>query len=165
MDTWSLIGKSVSWLAVIVFGVLPMAAGFFFAIFGTREDAERKRQIDATRRTETIDGKDYSVYTLPRSVVREKKTGRVGIALQRGYYPWWIRVQFIRKTDGEPERVEWREASKFEMVGTADVDYLSHRSSIFGGKELVRCNINSEIGARSKHQGAGTTPPSPRFVK
>lgn len=80
MDAWSFL----SWFAVITFVAILVAAG----IFGAREDADRKRRIDATRRTETIDGKDYSVYTLPRSVVREKKTGRVGIVMQRGYYPW-----------------------------------------------------------------------------
>jgi hypothetical protein len=146
------IGSVIGWLAVIIFGALPLVV----AIFGAHPEAERKR------RTETIDGKDYSVYTLSHSVVREKKTGRVGIALQRGYYPRWVQVQFIRKTDGQPGRVEWRDASKFERVGTTDVDYLSHRSGIFGGKELVRYNnINlSEIGVRSKRQGANPRLPS-----
>jgi len=125
--------------AVILFGILPIGAAVYFGIVG---DAVRRRAIDATRRTETVNGREYSVYTLGHSVLREKSTGRLGIALERGYQPQWVRIQFFRKTDGEPGRVEWRSFSKFEIVGTASVDYLSWRGGLLRTEQLMRYNVD-----------------------
>jgi hypothetical protein len=126
-------------LVITVFGLGPLAGGIYF---GIKEDAARRRLIDPTRRAEKINGLEYSVYTLEHRVLREKSTGRLGIALERGYYPQWVRVQFFRKTDGEPGRVEWRSSSKFEIVGTAFVDYLSRRAGLLRTDHLTRYNVD-----------------------
>jgi hypothetical protein len=62
-----------------------------------------------------------------------------------------MQVQFIRKSDGEPGRVEWRRFSKFEVVGVADVDFLTHNAGLFRKNRLIRYHINlSDISVRSK---------------
>jgi hypothetical protein len=117
--------------------------------------AVRRRRIDATRRTEKLNGHEYSVYTLTHPVLREKSTGRLGIALEHGLesdlttisgkmvsQPKWMKLQFFRKSDGEPGRVEWRRFSKFEIVGTASVDYLSRRAGLLRTERLIHYNVD-----------------------
>ena len=156
------------WLSLTVFGFAPIVGGIYF-------DAARRRAIDAIRRTEIVNGQQYSGYTLTHPVLRERSTGRLGLALERSHeslpttiagklvmQPEWMRVQFFRKTDGEPGRVEWRRFSKFEIVGTASVDYLSRRAGLLRTDRLTRYNVDlaslrsatSSRGKRSASKGA-----------
>jgi hypothetical protein len=111
---------------------------------------------------------------LKHPVLREKNTGRLGIALQRGYsdepttraggvvmQPEWMRVQFFRKTDGEPGRIEWRRFSKFEIVGTASVDYLSRRAGPLRTERLMRYNVDlaALTSNRPRHRRSPPKPP------
>jgi hypothetical protein len=120
-----------------------------------RGESRVNKKIATNRRTEVIDGKEYSVVTKSLPIVREKRTGRVGIALERGaesdpttingelaLKPRWIRVQFVRMSDGNVGRIEWRSYGKFETVGTADIDFLTHRAGIFRTDSLIRYPVN-----------------------
>jgi hypothetical protein len=141
----------VGWGFAIVIG-LPCALFVIVRIAGEmRADARRARKSAATRRTEIVDGKTYSVITEKLPVVREKRTGRTGIVLARGaesdptmikgeirFEPRWIRVQFVRKSDGKASAVQWRQSSKFEFIGTADIDMLTRRSGWFSSEHLMR---------------------------
>jgi hypothetical protein len=66
---------------LLAIGVTPLPAAVYF---GIAKMVERRRVIDAISRTETINGEEYSVYTLTHHVLRERSTGRLGIALERG---------------------------------------------------------------------------------
>jgi hypothetical protein len=134
---------------VILCCVVPWVAAIFATV---RKQPEHRL---CRTGTEIIDGKEFSVHTEKLPVMREKSTGRVGIALRRGYsneptmidgktamVPEWTQIQFLRKSDGVPSRVEWRRFSKFEMIGTTDVDYLSHRVSMFRTERLMRYRVN-----------------------
>ena len=132
----------------MLFTVLPIAAASYSAVIG---DAVHRRVINASPRTQVVDGREYSAWTLKHPILREKNTGRFGIALQRGYtmradwvvtQPEWMRVQFFRKTDGEPGRLEWRRFSKLDIVGTASVDYLSRRAGLLRTERLMSCNVD-----------------------
>jgi hypothetical protein len=116
-----------------------------------RAESRLNRKIAKTKRTEVIEGKEYTVITKSLPVVREKRTGQIGIALERGAQndpttingqlalePRWIRVQFVRESDGKAGRIEWRSYAKFEILGTVDVDYLTHRNGLFRSEELIR---------------------------
>jgi hypothetical protein len=97
---------ALGWLLLAV-GSAPLVAAVYF---GMAKTAARRTAIDATSRTETINGQEYSVYTLTHPVLRERSTGRLGIALERGrenepttiaaesaLRPERVRVQFFRK--------------------------------------------------------------------
>jgi transcriptional regulator of nitric oxide reductase len=72
----------------VVIGV-PLAGVLAFTalrvISDVRQEARFRRQVDSTRHMEIIAGKTYSVYSMKLPVVREKRTGRVGIAMDRGH--------------------------------------------------------------------------------
>ncbi len=117
----------------------------------TRAEWRLDRKIAATRGAEVIHGKEYSVVTQTLQIVREKRTGRMGIALERGaesdpttvagelvLKPRWIKVQFVRKSDGKAGRVEWRSFEKFDTVGAVDVDFLTHRAGLFRSELFIR---------------------------
>lgn len=107
-------------------------------------EQQLRSRVASTRRVETIDGHEYVVVTWPLQVLRERRTGRMGLLLERGLRnmpttidgrtvlePMWVKVQFIRKSDGQAGRVEWRDYSKFERVGTAEVEFLTKRIGWF----------------------------------
>ncbi len=162
MQVGTLILNSLVVALCVAFFVLPWAVVIMSS--EARQEARLRRHGDATCRTEHVAGKEYFVYTRPFPVVREKRTGRVGIAQQRGFAndplsnnrgfavaPEWIRIQFFRKTDGQPGRAEWRRFDKFEIVGKADVDFLSHRVSLFRTDRLVRYHVNlAELGGSNR---------------
>jgi hypothetical protein len=151
------------WLLLAV-GSAPLVAAVYF---GMAKTAARRAAIDATSRTETINGQEYSVYTLTHPVLRERSTGRLGIALERGrenepttiaaktaLRPERVRVQFFRKTDGEPGRCEWRRFSTFEIVGTAMVDYLSRSTGESSAERLIRYNVDlASLASATKLSG------------
>jgi hypothetical protein len=139
------------WLSLAV-GLVPLVAAVYF---GTAKNRGAAKVVDAISRTETINGQEYSVCTLTHPVLRERSTGRLGIALERGreneptsnaaetgLRPERVRVQFFRKTDGEPGRCEWRRFSKFEIVGTAMVDYFSRSTEKSPAERLIRYNVD-----------------------
>jgi len=148
----------VEYLGWIIGGAvlcLPLSYAVFMSVAEWRAESPIKKRVAATRRTEVIDGKEFSVVTKTLPVVREKRTGRLGIALERGadsdattvkgqmtLEPRWIRVQFVRKSDGKVGRIEWRRCAKFETVGTADVGFLTHRSGLFRTHTFIRYAIN-----------------------
>lgn len=137
---------SIGTIVVLAIVLLPYVG---MIILAYRGDARRRKHIDAIRRTEIFNGREYSVYTLEHPLVREKSTGRIGIVIESGSQPGWVRIQFVRKTDGEPGRVEWRRFEKFERVGTADMDYLSRRLGRFRTEQLTRYRVNvSDLGKR-----------------
>ena len=116
-----------------------------------RGESRRNQRVEATRRTEIVNGHEYSVVTENLAVVREKRTGRIGVVLHRGaeddpttrngelvLEPRWIQIQFIRKSDGKPGRIEWRRYEKFEIVGQASVDFLTRKTGWFSSERLVR---------------------------
>jgi len=120
-----------------------------------RAESRTRKRVAATRRNETIDGKEYTVVTKSLPIVREKRTGRIGIVMERGgendpntvnselvMEPRWIRVQFVRKSDGKAGRVEWRRYAKFEIVGTADVDFLTHHAGSFRTDSFIRYPVS-----------------------
>jgi hypothetical protein len=91
------------WLSITVFGFAPMAAAIYFTV---ADGKARRRVINATCRAEIVNGPEYSVYTLKHPVLRERSTGRLGVALERGQeneptmiagkvvlQPEWMRVQ------------------------------------------------------------------------
>jgi hypothetical protein len=141
-------------IAAAIFGV-PVAYVVLRIVGDTRAEFRIKKKVAATRRTEVIDSKKYSVVTRSLPVLREKRTGRIGIALERGgendptiingelaLEPRWIKIQFVRKSDGKTGRVEWRGFAKFENVGTADVDFLTHRAGLFRAESFIRYPVN-----------------------
>jgi hypothetical protein len=129
--------------------VVVIAAWVAMSVLGNREQCARQNKIDSTRHSETINGKEYSVYTEKRNLVKEKRTGRIGIATEAGHSPGWMKVQFIRKSDGEVGRTEWRQQNKFEFIGTADLNFLSRQVSRFNTERLKRCRIDQTYLARS----------------
>ena len=158
MNTMATLG---GWLFTIIVGLifvvvaLLMAGCVLFVVLRligeARADARRSREIEASRRTEVIDGKIYSVVTERHSLVREKRTGRVGIVLARGnendphtvngelqFQPRWVQVQFIRKSDGKPGAVQWRQFAHFEVTGTAAIDRLTRRTGMLSTEQLLR---------------------------
>ncbi len=141
-------------IGAIIFGI-PMTYAVFRVAGEMRAGSRIRNRVAATRRTEIIDGKEYSVVTKSLPIVREKRTGRIGIAMERGaesdsttvngglaLEPRWIRVQFVRKSDSKAGRVEWRRYAKLETVGTADVDFLAHRAGICRTDSFIRVPVN-----------------------
>ena len=135
-----------------------MTYAFLRVAADMRAESRLNRKIAETERTEVIDGKEFSVVTKSLPIVREKRTGRTGIVLERGaesdpttingklaLEPRWIRVQFVRKSDGKAGRVEWRSYRKFDIVGTADVDILTHRTSLFRSDSFIRYPTNLSV--------------------
>ena len=145
----------LGWISLAVIFGLPMTYVVLRIVGEMRADSRIRKRVAATRRTETINGREYSVVTRCLPVVRERSTGRTGIALDRGaesdpttingelsQEPRWIRVQFIRKSDGKAGRIEWRRYAKCQTVGTADVDFLTHRAGLFRTDSFIRYSIN-----------------------
>jgi len=141
-------------IVAIVIGV-PMTYAVLRVVSEWRAESRLKSKIAVTRRTEVIDGKEYSVVTKTLPIVREKRTGQMGIALERGaesdpitingelaLVPRWIKVQFVRKSDGKAGRVEWRSYGKFETVRTTDIDFLTHRANLFRTESFIRYPVN-----------------------
>ena len=145
----------LGWIIMaIVFG-LPMTYAILTVAGEMRAESRIRKRVAATRRTEVIDGKEYTVVTKSLPIVREKRTGRIGLVMERGaendpntvngelvMEPRWIRVQFVRKSDGKAGRVEWRRYEKFEIVGTADVEFWTHRSGLFRTESFIRYPVN-----------------------
>lgn len=136
----------------------------FFAFFGIpaiyvvlaivgemRAEAREEKIVASTWRKEVLDGREYAVVTRKLSVARERSTGRIGIVMERGretesttidgeltLVPRWIKVQFVRKTDGKAGRIEWRSYEKFEIIGAVDVDFLTHRAGFLRTDTFIR---------------------------
>jgi len=155
------------WIAtaflVIICG--PALAYAVLVIAGEwRSEARATRAMAATRRTEVVNGHEYSVVTRRHSVVREKRTGRMGVVMNVGaerdiahvkgggieMVPRWASVQFVRKADGVPGRVEWRSLRLFEVEGTTEVDYLSRRTGWLRTESLVRFQPIATTARRAK---------------
>lgn len=141
-------------IGTIVFGI-PMTYAVLWVAAEMRTESRIRQRVATTRRTEVIDGKEYSVVTKSLPIVRERRTGRFGIALERRAEtdstmvkgeltsePRWIRVQFVRKSDGKAGRVEWRQFAKFETMGAVDVDFLTHRAGLFRTDSFIRYPVN-----------------------
>jgi hypothetical protein len=140
-----------AWIAVVVSGLI-----IFFAVAQAASDV-RAEEGDApgATQTEMIAGKRYSVVTRTLLVVREKRTGRVGILMARGWQndpvlingkielvPHWINIQFVRKSDGKAGRTEWRRYENFENIGKTEVHFLTHRVGFFSTESLIRYPAN-----------------------
>ena len=145
----------LGWIIGAIVFSLPMTYAFLRVVGEMRAESRKRKKITATRRTEVIDGKEYSVVTKSLPIVREKRTGRMGIVMERGgendpntvngelvMEPRWIRVQFVRKSDGKAGRVEWRRYAKFEIAGTADVDFLTHHAGFFRTDSFIRYPVS-----------------------
>lgn len=144
-----LVRSLFTWAVIIVFFIGPI-------ILAVRSrGSEDSQQARETKRTEIVNGREYSVYTLTHPVLRERSTGRLGIALQSGrsnvptirgsrpvMLPEWTKIQFFRKSDGEPGKVEWRRLEKFDVVEAAAVDYLSRRTGWLSTERLLRYNVD-----------------------
>jgi hypothetical protein len=141
-------------VADIVLAILCVPVAIYTILWvaaDIRAGRRLRREIEATRRVETINGQEYSVSTQIFDIVREKRTGRIGLAMERGaerdpttvagklaMVPRWIEVQFVRKTDGKIGRVEWRRFQSFEIVGETNVDFLVRRLGLFKSETFVR---------------------------
>jgi hypothetical protein len=92
-------------------------------------------EIEKSRREILKDGKKYSVVTIPRQTVREIKTGRRGIVVDRSrentptiingqmeLVPRWIKVRYILQTQEFSKISGWRRSGKFDFEGLIDVD-------------------------------------------
>ena len=156
------------WYSFAILGAGSAVAAGCFAI---KQDAAGRRTSNATRPSEIINGRKYSVYRLTHPVLREMRTGRLGVQLRRRRAtnpnavadetsppPQWVRVQFFRETDGDPGRTEWRRSSTFEIVGTATVDYLSRSPGWFPSKRLMHYSVDL-TNVRSVKQPYGRRSP------
>lgn len=145
---------NLDWIIAIFIGVL-VAPAVLRLVRETRADSFRRRRRESTRRTEVIDGKEYTVTTEPLLIVREKRTGRIGLVMERGresdpfqvkseviFQPRWIKVQFVRKTDGKAGAVSWRRFDKFEPKGTAPVDFLRRKTGFLRSESFIRYNVD-----------------------
>lgn len=101
----------------------------------TKAERKRKEAIDKTRREVTKNGKRFSVVTITRALVREKRTNRKAMVIERGaerdpvtvngeltMFPRWIKVKYILKNGGCSKLSGWRSSDKFGILGSVDVD-------------------------------------------
>ena len=130
---------------------LPIIYSILRVVGEVRAEAHISTNIAKTKRTEIINDKKYTVTTKTLPLVRDKRSGRMGIIMERGaendpnlvngemtMEPRWVSVQFIRKSDGKLGRAEWRKYSKLQTVGTATVDFLTYQAGFFRTESFIR---------------------------
>ena len=97
---------------------------------------DRQEEMERSRRDVIKDGKKTSVVTVRRQLVREIRTGRRAIIVERGrendpttikgqmdLVPRWIKVNYILKHGGFSYVSAWRRSNKFVFLDVIDVDH------------------------------------------
>jgi len=122
-----------SWIiiALIIFLIL------WFSFKETRSQHKLEDHIESTRRTEIINGKKYSVVSVPRILLREKRSKRNAVVILSGaekdplykdgklimYFPRWVKVQYLLKNGSYSKTASgWRASNKFEYLQNITVD-------------------------------------------
>lgn len=134
-----------------IFSALIVSLAVFRVVTETYADLRSHIAVRATRRTEVVDGREYSAVTLSLPLLRERRTGRLALLMERGYRslptlrdgrltsePQWIKVQYIRNSNGKARQYEWRRYETFDAVAITNVDFMTRRSGFFRTELLMR---------------------------
>ena len=81
-----------------------------WSLSGSKEESSWKQAVEKTRRVEVVNDKRYSVITVERTIISNKKNGRLAIICGTGWQrdpyqhggkiisaPKWIQAQYINK--------------------------------------------------------------------
>lgn len=94
----------------------------------TKRNAAKRAEIEKTRRTETINGEEFTVVTIPKTIVRNRKTGREAVVIRKGRETElsklrWIQIQYINKKTQEAKGIyQWASMDNWDVMETINVN-------------------------------------------
>lgn len=114
----------IAWLL----GILLIYFAIKTAYADTKRNTAKRAEIEKTRRTETIDGEKFTVVTIPKTIVRNRKTGREAVVIRKGREtelgkPRWVQIQYINKKTQEAKGLyQWASMNNWDIVKTISVN-------------------------------------------
>lgn len=111
-----------------ILGILLIYFAIKTAYADTKRNAAKRTEIEKTRRTETINGEDFTVVTIPKTIIKNRKTGREAVVIRKGREtelskPRWIQIQYINKKTQEAKGIyQWASMDNWDVVETINVN-------------------------------------------